>query len=157
MSLPERTIKDRFTSRTYPKNKLTFTTELDEGGFYKVPDFKGNEPKSSIQDYIYRDIGLQKKIWKHSLLYLAMTEPNRYIEQKKKALLKIVDNMKQLFKIEFERTLQIGKTEEEARKRATTFALSYKETQIRDHNKEFPESFTAETSFNLISNAKKEK
>lgn len=113
-----------------------------------------------MEDYILRVEGLQRSIYNHQLLIWALdgtTEANRkkYIAAKKIDLNKIATNIETIFKMEFQRWLEAGYTQDSAKKKALNFARQYKQDSLKQHNKQFPESIDYNECMRMLNVEKK--
>ena len=112
-----------------------------------------------LEDYVLRVEGLQRSIYNHQLLIWALsatdTQRKKYTDAKKVDLNKIATNIETIFKMEFQRWLEAGYTQDSAKKKALNFARQYKLDSLRQHNKQFPESIDYNECMRMLNVEKK--
>ncbi len=129
-------------------------TILDTGnGTLTTPD------EAYLEDYVLRVEGLQRAIYNHYLIIKALNsdpaERKKFIDAKKIDLNKIAVNIQSIFKMEFQRWLEAGYTQDNAKKKALNFARQYKEDSLKQHHKQFPESLDFNECMRMLNVEKK--
>lgn len=119
----------------------------------------GNEGESYLEDYVLRVEGLQRAIYNHYLVTMALSSTNTdrkvYVDAKKIDLNKIAVNIQNIFKMEYQRWLEAGYTQDSAKKKALNFARQYKEDSLKQHHKQFPESLDFNECMRMLNVDKK--
>lgn len=134
------------------KNGLFGYIKTDDKG---VASITGSAP--DIQDYVFRKSGLQADLNRAEMFKNALKHPDKYLERKQEDLTRIGEELSQDFQREYVRVLNLGGTEEKAKKLATDFMLKQKERAISLHNVNYPTQLTenaVSTFFNIHSGGK---
>lgn len=105
----------------------------------KVKFTPSEEP---IKDYVFRKTGLQETLINTDRYKNALSDPGKYLSDKQNDLITIGDNLSDKFGKEYERLLNLGITEEKARKSATEYVQSEKIRLLRTHETEYPTKIT---------------
>lgn len=141
---------------------LARNIDLFEGSFAITDKGIGKltADENYLEDYILRVEGLQRAIYNHQLLIWALDpatedERKKYIAAKKVDLNKIAINIEAIFKMEFQRWLEAGYTQDSAKKKALNFARQYKQDSLKQHNKQFPESLDFNECMRMLNVEKK--
>lgn len=101
--------------------------------------------KDYSEDLILRLEGLQRAIYNHYIVSKIIgdgTAKGQYIDLKRKDLAKIIDNLKQLFLMEYKRQTETGISLENAKKKALSAVGEYKQKCLKQHYKQFPDNIS---------------
>ena len=119
----------------------------------------GDVREGYARDWVYRHEGLQKAIYNHKLIELALStngaNRNNYITLKRTNLRSIAENLGEIFKREYKRYLEAGVTQETAKKQATKFANEYKKKAMEMHDEQFPSDFSYDKVMRMLAVKKK--
>ena len=119
----------------------------------------GNEGEAYLEDYVLRVEGLQRAIYNHYLITMALNSEAAkrkiYVDSKKVDLNKIAVNIQNIFKMEYQRWLEAGYTQDSAKKKALNFARQYKVDSLKQHHKQFPESLDFNECMRMLNVEKK--
>lgn len=102
----------------------------------------GGDAAGQLLDYTLRETGMQKLIVHTSRFNSAVTAPATYLGLKQANLIAIGGKLNDLFKAEYERLLDMGETEEQARKLSIKHLMSEKARMLEQHEVDFPTAIT---------------
>lgn len=118
-----------------------------KGGKITVGD---TDDGNDLLDYTLRETGLEQKIQQNNRLAVGLAKPEEYLKAKNEDLEDIAVRLSVVFGNEYKRLLGTGITDEEARKKATSFMQSQKMREMLIHDKNFPTAINDKIAKKLL-------
>lgn len=98
--------------------------------------------EGQLLDYTLRESGMQKTLINNDKITKAITAPSIYFMKKQLDLIKVGNHLNSLFKVEYERQLDAGESEEQARKLTIDHLAARKAELLAQHEIDFPKTIS---------------
>lgn len=98
--------------------------------------------EGAIKDNLFRETGLQKMLVNNVRFHAALTNPANYLAAKQTALVTMGNNLYALFRAEFERNLDLGLSQEEAKARTNKYINTQRDRLMEAHEADYPTKIT---------------
>lgn len=101
--------------------------------------------KAQFEDYVPRELGISKEIVKNNRILKGLANPGNYLLVKNQDLEAIGKELAAFYRDEYIKQINYGKSMEEAKKRAMSFAAAIETIKMKEHDEKFPIELTRET------------
>jgi hypothetical protein len=97
------------------------------------------------QDTVPRELGISSELVKNNRILKGLAAPGTYLLQKNQDLERIGTELTDIYKSEYIKQYNKGKSVEEAKKIALRYTKTVEEMKLKEHDEDFPVELTRET------------
>lgn len=140
-------IQPRLKSQDYDKRTNTFVHPFfgTITGTNTLKDQISNDDVDvSYSDAVPRILGISQEVVRNNKILKALADPAGYLNLKNVDLMRIGDELVPIYKAEYLKQYNLGKSPEEAKNAAIRYVKGLKEAMLAEHEENFPTGLTTQ-------------